>query len=54
MLLSVVKIIIGVIILSALYLGLKVVYTLATKPNLRYYLIQTLKDAKYMYYRYHV
>ncbi|MDD5222958.1 MAG: hypothetical protein PHE84_03135 [bacterium] len=54
MLKSAIIIVLGVIILSALILGLKIVYTLATKPNLRYYLIQTLKDAKYMYYRYHV
>jgi len=54
MLLSVVKIILWVIIICALYFGFKIVYTLATKPNLRYYLTQTLKDVKYLYYRYHV
>ena len=51
---SIAVIIIGVVVLSALILGLKIIYTLITKPNLRYYLTQTLKDVKYLYYRYHV
>ena len=54
MLISALTIVIGVVVLCALILGLKVVYTLATKPNLRYYLVQTLKDVKHMYNRYHV
>jgi len=37
-----------------LYVVYRVAHTLITKPNLRYYLWKTLKDAKYMYYRYHV
>ena len=32
----------------------KAVHTLVTTPNLRYYLWKTIKDMKYMYYRYHV
>ena len=54
MLKSVLVIVAGVIILCALILGLKIIYTLITKPNLRYYLVQTLKDVKHMYNRYHV
>jgi hypothetical protein len=32
----------------------KIVRALIKEPNLRVYLVQTLKDAKNMYYRYHV
>ena len=47
-------ILLGVIITVFALVAAKVVNALITKPNLRYYLVATLKDVKHMYYRYHV
>ena len=41
-------------IFGLVYVAYKVTHALVTKPNLRYYVAKTLKDIKYMYYRYHV
>jgi len=39
---------------ATVYFLYKATYALVKKPNLRYYVIKTLKDMKYLYYRYHV
>ncbi len=47
-------ILLGVIFTAIGLVVAKIAHALITKPNLRYYLIATLKDVKHMYYRYHV
>ena len=47
-------IIIWTVVTGIAYIIGKSVYALITKPNLRRYIIETLKDVKHMYYRYHV
>ena len=42
------------ILIAAVYYGFKIVRTLIKEPNLRLYLVKTAKEAKNMYYRYHV
>jgi hypothetical protein len=42
-----------ILILAAYYL-FKIVRALIKEPNLRVYLVHTMKDLKNMYYRYHV
>ena len=46
--------VIWALVTAVVYAVAKVCYALITKPNLRAYLIHTLKDVKNMYYRYHV
>jgi hypothetical protein len=43
-----------VILVAAAYYVFKIVRTLIKEPNLRLYLVKTAKEAKNMYYRYHV
>jgi len=43
-----------VILIAAAYYLFKIVRTLIKEPNLRLYLVKTAKEAKNMYYRYHV
>jgi isoprenylcysteine carboxyl methyltransferase (ICMT) family protein YpbQ len=43
-----------VILIAAAYYLFKIVRTLIREPNLRMYLVHTAKEAKNMYYRYHV
>ncbi len=47
-------ILLGVLVTAILLVVFKITRALITKPNLRYYLIATLKDVKHMYNRYHV
>jgi isoprenylcysteine carboxyl methyltransferase (ICMT) family protein YpbQ len=42
------------ILVTMAYYLFKIVRTLIKEPNLRLYLLQTAKEAKNMYYRYHV
>ena len=42
------------VVTGLLYVVFKTIYTLITKPNLRAYIVHTLKDVRNMYYRYHV
>ena len=43
-----------VILITAAIYVFKIVRTLIKEPNLRMYLVKTAKEAKNMYYRYHV
>ena len=43
-----------VVIIGILYVVFLVGRALVTKPNLRYYPVETLKQAKHLYNRYHV
>ncbi len=43
-----------VIVVAAAYYAFKILRTLIKEPNLRLYLVKTAKEAKNMYYRYHV
>ena len=43
-----------VILITAAYLGFKIVRLLIKEPDLRLYLVKTAKEARNMYYRYHV
>jgi len=47
-------ILIWAVVTGAVYVTYKVTYNLVKKPNLRYYVWKTIKDMRYMYYRYHV
>ncbi len=42
------------VVTGLLYIVFKTIYTLITKPNLRAYILHTIKDFRNMYYRYHV
>lgn len=42
------------ILIAMAYYLFKIVRVLIREPNLRLYLVQTAKEAKNMYYRYHV
>ena len=54
-LLMIVKwILIWAVVTGMVYVSFKVTYNLIKKPNLRYYVWKSIKDIKYMYYRYHV
>jgi isoprenylcysteine carboxyl methyltransferase (ICMT) family protein YpbQ len=43
-----------VILVAAACYAFKIVRTLIKEPNLRLYLVETAKEVKNMYYRYHV
>jgi hypothetical protein len=43
-----------VILVAAAYYLFKIVRVLIQEPNLRLYLVKTVKETKNMYYRYHV
>ena len=42
------------ILITMAYWLFKIVRVLIREPNLRLYLVKTVKEAKNMYYRYHV
>ncbi len=43
-----------VVLIAVAYYTFKIVRALIREPNLRLYLVKTAKEAKNMYYRYHV
>ncbi len=47
-------VILWAVVTGAVYIVGRSAYEVISKPNLRRYLVATLKDVKNMYYRYHV